>query len=66
MGYNVVHIRFTNTQIEVMRARAAMEYKPLTQLIRNAVMEYCAYGPIVRKERPPKPKIQLEEPNESL
>lgn len=66
MAYNVIHLRFTDAQMEVLLARARLEYKPLTQLIRNAAMEYCTYGPI-RRGPTPRATITVEErPNENL
>jgi hypothetical protein len=57
--YNAIHIWLSDEQMAVIQARAKMEYKPMTHLVRNAALDYCAYGPIIRRERPPKPVLKL-------
>lgn len=38
-----------------------MEFRTMSQIVKNAAVDYCAYGPITRATRPPKPVVKLLE-----
>jgi hypothetical protein len=73
VAYNVVHVWFSDSQLAALKARSAMEFRTMSQIVKNAAVDYCAYGPITRAPRPPKPVVKLLEtierkdgPNEGL
>lgn len=62
MAYRVLHLHMTDSQMEIISAKARIEYKTIAQLVRGAALDYCVYGQTHRKTDPRPPVIKLIEP----
>lgn len=57
MAYRVLHLHMTDAQMEILSAKARLEYKTIAQLVRGAALDYCVYGQVTKKPKPPAIKL---------